>query len=152
MDRLRIGWISHPQQVSFTFPPEVLQNTKWWINAWTHYWHYDELPMKIHNREIDEGGAPQWSDEFRRWISVEGHHIPGSGDRLRTTRAFRKLRKKNAREYEVLYRTVVLRYDLEDTAEWLTARAIRNDKPERYTKSDAMILLVSATDKVLRWW
>lgn len=108
--------------------------------------------MKIHNREIDDGGAPQWSDEFRRWISAEGPQPPGSGDRLRTTRAFRKLRKKNAREYEVLYRTVVLRYSLQNTADWLTARAMRNDKPERYTRDDTVILLVSAVDKVLRWW
>lgn len=146
---------------TFSFPSQVIIGVNWWVNTWTSMWR-GEIPSKIHSRDIDAGGAPEWTSEFRRWIErtedeVHGQrrrtYAPRNDDaRLRTTRAFRKLRAKNPREYEVLYRTVVLRHSLPETAIWLTERAIRNDKPERYSALDAQILLVCAVDKTLRWW
>jgi hypothetical protein len=147
----------------FTFPEETIRTTSWWVNAWSQMWR-GETPSKMHGRDFDEGGAPEWTPEFKHWID-RGAEEGGVDDygrklrerrnpdpRLRTTRAFRKLRKKNPREFEVLYRTVVMRSSLEETATWLTERAIRNDKPERYTPSDAQILLVCAVELALRWW
>lgn len=125
----------------------------------------EETPTRIHSREVDAGGAPDWHPEFARWIdrgAEEGGkdrhgrqirpRITNPDLRLRTTRAFRKLRRKNAREYEVLYRTVVKRHTITETMDWLNERAIRNDKPERYSELEVQILLWSAVDKALRWW
>jgi hypothetical protein len=149
--------------MAFTFPDETLVAANWWINAWSQLWR-GETPSKIHGRGFDDGGAPEWTPEFKKWIDrgAEEHGIDDYGHRLkerrnpdprlRTTRAFRKLRKKNPKEFEVLYRTVVMRSSLQETAEWLTARAIRNEKPERYTEADAQILLICAVEQTLRWW
>ena len=124
----------------------------------------EEAPQRIHSRDIDAGGAPAWHPEFARWIdrgneeggkNAQGRFIRASRNpdqRLRTTRAFRKLRRKNVREYEVLYRTVVLQHTLEETAEWLNVRAERNGVVDRYTLEGVQILLWSAVDKALRWW
>lgn len=72
--------------------------------------------------------------------------------RVRTTRAFRKLREKFPREYEVLYRTAILDIPIDTTVTWLNDRAIRNDKPERYTMRDTLLILFIAADKVSAWW
>ena len=133
-----------------------------WIAFLTAHWK-DEVPPKIHLRQIDAGGAPEWTPEFTRWID-RGYEENGKYDsgakkrkprnpelRLRATRAFRKLRKNNIREFEVLYRTVVLGHSIADTAQWLTARAIRNEKPERYSYGATKILLYSAAHKVMTW-
>jgi hypothetical protein len=124
----------------------------------------EETPLRIHSDAIDAGGAPAWHPEFERWID-RGHEEKGRDSRgrslreprnpdqrLRTTRAFRKLRRKNVREFEVLYRTVVMHHTLEETAEWLNVRAERNGKADRYTTTEVQILLWSAVDKALRWW
>lgn len=139
------------------------QVINYWVVEWRKMWQ-QETPSRIHSREVDQGGAPDWHPEFRRWIdrgAEEGGlnqsgrrlHAPRNPDqRLRTTRAFRKLRNKNPREFEVLYRTVVKQHSIQETTNWLNDRAIRLDKPERYRDMDVQILLWSAVDKALRWW
>jgi hypothetical protein len=72
--------------------------------------------------------------------------------RLRVTRAMRKLREKHPREYEVLYRTAILQIPLDTTTHWLNERAIRNEKPERYTKKDTLLILRVAADKISGWF
>lgn len=133
-----------------------------WLRFLSAHWK-QEVPFKMHVRQFDAGGAPEWSPEFARWVDrgyeEDGRHDSGARKRqprnpelrLRTTRAFRKLRKKNVREFEVLYRTVVLGHSISDTAEWLTQRAIRNDKPERYSVGGTRVLLFSAAHKVMSW-
>jgi hypothetical protein len=148
---------------TFKVSNDKLKLINFWVTEWARMWR-DEAPVRIHSRDIDKGGAPEWHPAFMRYIDrgVEEHGIGDNGrrlpprrnpdHRLRTTRAFRKLRKKNAREYEVLYRTSIQRIPVEETIQWLNERAIRNAKSERYTLIDVQILLLSAVDKVLRNW
>jgi len=146
----------------YQLPENAAASVDEWVRFLSHHWK-QEVPNKIHVRQIDAGGAPEWSPEFARWVD-RGYEEDGRWDsgakkraprnpelRLRATRAFRKLRKKNIREFEVLYRTVVLGVSITDTAEWLTQRAIRNNKPERYTPGGVQVLLYSAAHKVMSW-
>ena len=68
------------------------------------------------------------------------------------TRAMRKLREKHPREYEVLYRTAILNITIESTTDWLNERAARNNKPERYTQKDTLLILLVAADKTAQWF
>jgi hypothetical protein len=81
-------------------------------------------------------GTPEWHPEFSRWLGVD--YYGKSSDqkwadnpepRVRTTRAFRKLRKKAVREFEVCYRIIILGEAIEGTCDWLNERAARNDIP-----------------------
>ena len=141
---------------TFRLPPEQLRLITFWVNEWGRMWRV-ESPQRLHSRSIDAGGAPEWHPEFARYLTREDredhrqvHHNPDQ--RLRTTRAFRKLRNVNAREFEVLYRTSVKRLPLEETTTWLNERARRAGKPEHYTLADTQVLLLSAVHKVLQTW
>jgi hypothetical protein len=136
--------------MDFQLSAEAADSVNKWVRILTTYWK-EEVPTRIHMRQYDEGGAPEWNPEFARWIEYDRVRQKNPEIRLRTTRAFRKLRKKNVREFEVLYRTVVLGHSVTDTAEWLTQRAIKNDKPERYTPGGVQVLLYSAAHKVMSW-
>lgn len=72
--------------------------------------------------------------------------------RLRTTRAFRKLRKVAPREFDALYLMCALAWSFEATRSALNQRAERLEKPERYAQSDLLLLVVSAVDKVKAYW
>ncbi len=126
-----------------------------WISELRAYWN-DEIPVRIHSREIADDGSPQWSSDFALWLlrtdlrDREWRERPEP--RVRTTRAFRKLRERFPREYEVLYRTAILDIPIATTTEWLNARAARNGKPERYTMRDTLLILFVAADKVSAWW
>lgn len=161
MDRRGGARILHPV-TDYELPPEAALSMEKWVAFLAAHWK-EEVPPKIHLRQIDPGGAPEWTPEFARWVD-RGYEEDGRYDsgakrrapknpelRLRATRAFRKLRKKNIREFEVLYRTVVLGHSIDDTAEWLTQRAIKNNKPERYTRGGTQLLLYSAAHKVMSW-
>lgn len=135
---------------------ETLQSTFKWIKELASYWN-EEIPLKVHSREIAEDGAPQWSGDFSVWLmradaTKDAQWRRRPEPRVRTTRAFRKLRSSFPREYEVLYRTAILQIPLETTVEWLNERAIRNNKPERYSMNDTLLILVVAADKVQSWW
>ena len=129
----------------------VLRRTFDDMATFAEYWH-GEIPTKIHSRLNDDGGYPQWHPSFARWMlsadASDQRWASNPEPRLKTTRAFRKLRQTNAREYEILYRVCILGDTVTNTAKWATARAIRLNKPERYTEADILWLLVSATDKV----
>lgn len=120
------------------------------------YWN-DEIPLKVHSRETSEGGTPDWNREFSRWLTRaddfnDKRWRENPEPRLKTTRAFRKLRKSNPREYEVVYRTAILQIPFTVTIEWLNERAIRNSKPDRYSEEDALMLLIVGVDKIATWF
>lgn len=141
-----------------TIPAQVLAETARWMIDFRDYWH-DELPTQLHERADGEGGTPEWHPDFTRWLGIDYY---GTGSdrrwdknpepRVRTTRAFRKLRKKAVREYEVCYRIIILGEPIEETAEWLNARAIRNQKTDRYGLLETMLLLVGGVEKMRSWW
>ena len=113
-------------------------------------WH-QEVPRQIHSREVDKGGAPQWSPEFAKWITrddkPDGQKRNPDG-RLRLTRAMRSLRKEAPRQYEVFYRIMCLDDSVEATTAWLNNRAIRGGHPERYRLGDTLAILQSSVDYV----
>ena len=128
------------------------------------YWH-DELPTQIHSGDIGEDGAPAWHPDFARWLGVDyrgkrsdERWRDNPEPRVRTTRAFRKLRRKAVREFEVCYRIIILGDPIEGTRAWLNDRAERNaiplpsGKAEHYSLNDTMLLLVSGVGKMIAWW
>jgi hypothetical protein len=74
--------------------------------------------------------------------------------RLRTTKAMRRLRKFAVREYEVLYRILILGDSIEGVTVWLNERAARNHiplpvgKPDHYTERDTWALFIAGVDFV----
>ena len=141
-----------------TIPESVLRDTAQRMVDYRDYWH-DEMPTQIHAAGFDDGGVPAWHPDFARWLGVDWYSDRSDQrwkdnpePRIRTTRAFRKLRKKAVREYEVCYRIIILGEPIEETAEWLTSRAIRNAKPERYGVGETLLLLVSGVQKINGWW
>lgn len=136
-------------------PSTDLQRLGEWLNEILWYWTA-EVPIRIHSRDVALDGDPQWHADFARWmfapISNDQYWRERYEPRVRMTRAMRKLREKYPREYEVLYRTAILQIPIATTTEWLNARAIRNDKPERYTANDTRLILIVAADKVAGWF
>jgi hypothetical protein len=139
------------------FPTHVLKSTGYWLARFSNDYH-GEVPNRIHNREIASDGAPQWHPDFARWltsrevISTPRPERATPEQRLRTTRAMRRLRKEAIREFEVVYRVMVLGERIEDTTRWLNERAIRNGKSSRYRTKDTIALVISGVDKMREWW
>jgi hypothetical protein len=112
-----------------------------------------EVPARIHNRDIADDGAPQWSPEFVKWLTAKesdtNSYIVNSEHRLRTRRAMRKLRSTSARGFEVTWR-VFNGEHVESTTVWLNDRAHRNAVPlppgrtVHYTTKDALAILYSS--------
>jgi hypothetical protein len=137
-------------------PAGVLRTTAFWFETFRADW-IGEVPERIHSREVDAGGAPQWHPDFENWICSAERTIPetrlrSSDHKIRTTRAIRRLRRESVREFEVLYRTMVLGEPVRDTARWLSERAERNNKTDRYTVEDVLVMVVAGVDKVRAWW
>ena len=78
--------------------------------------------------------------------------------RARTTKAIRQLRKASVREYEVLYRLLILGDSIEGVTSWLNERAVRNaipledGKDVHYTEQDTWVLFIAGTDFVRQSW
>ena len=125
----------------------------------TQYWleHFRAIltsgvPMRLHHRDLDLDGNPDWHPEFAHWIAGTAGRREGSEDHARLSRAMKRLRERSLREYEVLRRVLVMGHSLAETAEWLNLRAIRGGHPERYTPSDALVIVYAAVDKVRDWY
>jgi hypothetical protein len=148
---------------SAQFPTTVLSSTGYWLTRFSSDFHSD-IPQKIHNGEIANDGAPQWHPDFAKWltarevISTPYPETPTQEQRLRTTRALRRLRKEAVREYEVIYRIMVLGESLEDTTQWLNDRALRNairlprGRAVHYRTKDTIAIVISGIDKMRDWW
>lgn len=141
-----------------TIPTDILETTAKWMVDFRDYWH-DELPTQIHSGSYGEGGTPEWHPDFNRWLGIDYNGRRSDErwqknpeERVRTTRAFRKLRKKAVREYEVCYRIIILGEPIEGTCTWLNERAIRNQKEDRYGTLETMLLLISGVQKMVSWW
>jgi len=146
-----------------TIPTTVLQDTGYWLARFSSDYR-GEIPQKIHNHEIADGGAPQWHPDFARWITAREvintprPEYPTDEKRLRTTRAMRRLRKEAVREFEVIYRVMVMGERIDATTKWLNERAIRNaiplpaGRPEHYRRKDTIVLVVSGIDKLREWY
>jgi hypothetical protein len=141
--------------VSVSIPRDVLMETFKTMTELASYWN-EELPLRIHSRDLDDWGKPNWHHEFAGWLGAnqfdDRKWRERPEPRVKTTRAFRKLRKHAPREYEVLYRTAILNIPLADTTTWLNDRAIRNNKTDRYDTDATLMLLICGVDKVATWF
>jgi hypothetical protein len=146
------------------YSDQVMRNTAHWARWFAVEWK-NETPMRIHSSEIAADGSPEWHPDFVRWLTQE----PRDRDRprrqrdttsRRTTQVMRRLRQYSIREYEVCYRVLMLGERLEETTEWLNARATRNAIPfpehrpngPHYTTKDALALLVAGVDYAREVW
>lgn len=140
-----------------TIPTSVLMDTFKTMRELAGYWN-EEVPLRMHSRDVSQGGTPEWHQDFARWLSGPVNQTDDrrwsqhKEPRVKATRAFRKLRKFSPREYEVVYRTAILGIPFNDTIDWLNARAIRNNKTDRYDTDAGLMLLIGGVDKVAHWF
>jgi hypothetical protein len=136
------------------FPPTVIRETDHWGRFLGREWIRD-FPDRIHVSGLEGDGTPQrWSSDFAKWL--EGRADDGA--RGRTTRVMRRLRRVSPREYEVMYRAMVLGQDFKEIAEWLNERAVRNGIPlppgrdVHYRLKDAVALFIAGVEYARAHW
>lgn len=159
------------------FADDEVRSTLEWLRTFALAWH-SEVPIRIHQKENENGGAPEFHPDFiswlerpcqgRAWCSQPSCPQPGRHhchdlscthglDRIvdarhRTHRAFRKLRRSAPREFDAVYLLCAKGLSFEEVAAAMTDRAVRLDKPERYSATGVFILAVSAVDKLSKWY
>ena len=138
-----------------------------------------EVPMRIHesgrNTHWGLGSSPPFAPEFIGYIGgltckniyctkclKQATNTPRDGEgysvvrrnnhRVRTTRAFRKLRKHAPLEYDVLWMAVMYHFTIAQITDRLNERAVLKGYPERYRLSDVAILAVAGIDKASKWF
>lgn len=117
-----------------------------------------ECPIRIHSRETDSGGAPEWHPAFARWIDAERDETPRSATRFyepdhkmntaRLKRALRQVRKLAPREYDALYLMIALKYTWHDARTKMNEDNLRRNQPE-YSEADFLIITVSGASLLL---
>jgi hypothetical protein len=129
-----------------------------------------EVPVRIHSRETDGGGSPEWHPAFERWIDageacdvltcreLRHTHPERSQARFREPdlkmhpqrlkRALRQLRRLAPREYDALYLMVALGYTWEDARSKINADNLTRGKDE-YSEAEFLILTVSGSSLLL---
>ena len=148
-----------------SFAKDILEQTAYWLREFSLAWH-EEVPAKIHeglrSLKVDGGGGPAFTREFRDYIDrpcrrkycydLNCNHDAEDTPKLRTTRAFRRLRREAPREFDALY--LICRHGLTipEAAAALTERAVRLDKPERYDSGGILVLVVAGVDKLVKYW
>lgn len=138
----------------------VMRATAHWASWFAADWK-QEIPLRIHSSEIAGDGSPEWHPDFAKWLDRDGRQRRRNTDsRLRTTKVMRRLRRVAVREYEVMYRVLVLGERLEETTRWLNERAERNSVPfpphrpngPHYTRKDTLALIIAGTDYARAYW
>jgi hypothetical protein len=147
--------------MTVAFPAEVLHDTAYWARDFATRWR-QEMPTRIHDRDIAGDGTPDWHPDFEKWLTrTEPSRRPPSErdlQRLRTTRVMRRLRTVSPRSYEVLYRQLVLKDSIEGTTLWLNERAIRNHIPlppgqqTHYRRKDTVALVIAGIGFCKAYW
>ena len=136
-----------------------IQRTERWGAYFAETW-VNESPLRIHSSAVADDGSPQWSPGFERWLTMEegrrGERRPE--EQLRTSRVMRRLRRAAIREYEVMYRVLVLHETVPQATAWLNARAADHGIPlpsgrsVHYREKDTAALLIAATAYCLHYW
>jgi hypothetical protein len=134
------------------FPDAVMADTATKAQRLGSQW-INEAPERIHSSAVADDGSPQWHPDFARWLT-RSDRPPALADdpTMRTTRVMRQLRKLSKREYEVVYRVLVLKDTIAGVTRWLNERAAANGiapPPGRrvhYTEKDALALFIAGVD------
>lgn len=133
---------------------EDIQRTARWGAYFAETWN-GEVPTRLHSASIGNDGAPRWNPDFEKWLTRSERD---QGEMFRTTKVMRRLRRAYIREYEVLYRVLLLREPVEETTRWLNERAERNGIPlpagrsVHYRPKDTLALLISGVAWALHHW
>lgn len=138
-----------------------------WIDQISRDWA-GEVPLRLHGRDTDDGGNPDFHPAFVSYIGYlqcavpscpscrrersKLHNRANRDGRSRATKALRKVRRVSPKEYDAVYSVCVLGFSIPETA----ARFNRNNElkgyPERYTDAGVTILVLSGIDKVIHFW
>lgn len=137
----------------------TLDRTAKWAAYFADTWAFD-APVRIHSATLGRDGTPSWHPAFAAWLTREegraSEHKPE--DKQRTLRVMRRLRRVAVREYEVCYRMLILREDLEETTLWLNERAASHGIPlppgqtVHYRPKDTLALLTCGIEFALHHW
>ena len=128
-----------------------MKDTAHWATYFAADWK-QEVPQRIHTAQIGNDGCPAWHPDFEKWlVNDRVYRRKNDEQRLRITRVMRRLRRVAVREYECLYRVLVLGERLEETTRWLNERAARNAIPfpdhrpsgPHYIQKDTLALIVA---------
>jgi hypothetical protein len=116
-----------------------------------------EVPIRIHSRETDAGGAPEWHTSFERWIDAE-RDMTRRQDRFyesdkkmntaRLKRALRQLRRLAPREYDALYLMLALGYTWHGAREKMNGDCLTRGQAE-YSEADFLVLTISGSSLLL---
>lgn len=138
-----------------------------WISQISRDWS-GETPMRIHGRETDEGGNPEFHPEFVSYIGYlqcadptcgscrserrKLHNRANRDSRSRATKALRKVRRVAPKEYDAVYSVCVLGFSIAETAHRFNLNAEAKGYPERYSETGVTVLVLSGIDKVIHFW
>ena len=137
-----------------------MKDTAHWATYFANDWK-QEVPDRIHTAEIGNDGCPRWHPDFEKWLTNDRvYRRRNDEQRLRTTRVMRRLRRVAVREYECLFRILVLGERIADTTRWLNDRAERNGisypdhRPDgpHYTQKDTLALVVAGIAYAKEFW
>jgi hypothetical protein len=130
-----------------------IARTKYWLD---HFRSIQEasVPSVLHSHEVDGNGSPQWSPGFRAYLTGDQDLADWQrdSDPRRLKRAMKRIRERSLREYEVLYRILVLGHTVEEITAWLNDRAVRGGHPERYSVAMTVVVVFAAVDKLYQWY
>ena len=135
------------------FTTEVLATTASRARMIASDWRA-EVPTAMTTSQIGCDGNPAWHPDFDRWLTRSDGRRRGSEDRIRTTRAMRRLRSLAPRMFEVSYRLLLLGESVDGCTGWLNERAKRNAIPlpkgrtVHYCPKDTIAILIGTTDFV----
>lgn len=115
---------------------------------------YEEaVPERIHSRDLDHDGKPDWSSEMYSFMtSTDRRETTAEPGKIRLRRAMKRLRNRSLREYEVVYRVMVMGESVAQVTTWLNDRAERGGHPERYTPAKTTVIVFAAVDKLCAWY
>jgi len=130
---------------------DQVAHTNHWLRFFQDVWEAG-APVRLHTRELDDAGNPNMHPEFLHWLDGTSGRHEGTEDRARLKRAMKRVRERSLREYEVLYRVMVLGHSIPEVADWLSLRAAKAGFADEYTSHDTLVILYAAVDKLLEWY
>ena len=167
--------------MSIEFSEEEVRYARAAVRYYSLEWHSEIPTKIHQSAFIfDEGGGPAFSNDFVSYLDdslrtkkreerPRGPHDTES-PRRKVTQAFRTLRKRAPREWDAMRCLVVIdqvgrhtnpkdeavleeqfESSLRSTAVRFNDWMERTGRPERYTRDDVLLLVISAVEKLSRW-
>ncbi len=161
-------------------PESAVKQTFFWLREFSRDWR-GEIPLKLHEGRGGLGAAPPFTSEFndyvghikcksphchwcrcvnqscqrcsaRRREDMTDYSNRNPAHRTRVTRAFRRLRERSPREFDVLYLICQGGLTIPEVADRLNDRFERKGRPDRIDATGVLLLAMAGTDKVKTWF